>query len=155
MFELAIIFSAQYLIFIIAFIVAIFVLKLEILQRKSLIKLLIVSSVIGLLLDKILNYFILSPRPFVVKGTAPSFAHLANNGFPSEHTLAAILIAAVVFVYNRKLGGILGMLGFLVGIARVLADVHNPVDILGGFAVAVVAVFLGQYFISQSKNHSN
>lgn len=144
-----IIFSAQYLIFIIAIIATVFVFNLEALKRKSIIKLLVISSVVGLVMDKILNYFISSPRPFVVNGTVPSFAHLANNGFPSEHTLAAILIAAVIFVYNRKLGILLGVLGTVIGISRVLAKVHNPIDILGGFVVAVFAVFLGNYFISK------
>lgn len=147
-----IIFSAQYLIFVIAIIATVFVFKSEPLKRKSIIKLFIVSSSVGLVIDKILNYFISSPRPFVVKDIAPSFAHLANNGFPSEHTLGAILIASVIFVYNRKLGIVLGVLGLIIGVARVLANVHNPIDIFGGVIIGSGSVLIVRYIIPRLKH---
>lgn len=137
-----IIFSAQYLPFIIAAIAICFLFTLASEKRKEIIKFFLFSAVIALLFEKVLNYFIYTPRPFVSEGVTPLFSHAANNGFPSEHTLFAMVIATVVFVYSKKLGLLLMLLALLVGITRVLAKVHHPVDIAGSIAIAVVSVFL-------------
>lgn len=154
MLDQLIIFCAQYLPFVIFVIAFWYVLKLENIKRKSALILFGVSSVVALIVDKILNHFISSARPFVVKGIAPLFYHTTDNGFPSEHTLFAVLIASVIFVYNRKLGLILGILSLIVGIARVVADVHHPVDIFGGIVIGTGAVLVSRYIISCLK-HQN
>src|SRR5690348_2907445 len=42
------------------------------------------------------------PRPFVHDpASTPLFAHPADNGFPSDHSAAAGLLAALVFRYRR------------------------------------------------------
>lgn len=62
-----------------------------------------------------------------------------------------MVIASVVFVYSRKLGVVLGILALTVGLARVAAYVHHPIDILGGILIAVVSVSGAFYLLSRPK----
>ena len=145
------IFSAQYLPFLIVIVAILFMAKLEILLWRSAVALLFSASVIAFVTDKILNLIVFSPRPFVIKDVVPLFPHLADNGFPSEHVLFAMVIASVVFVYNRKLGVALGILALIVGLARVAANVHHPIDVIGGIVIAVTSTFCAHWVLSLQK----
>lgn len=87
----------------------------------------------------------------MVNDIAPLFPHSADNGFPSEHVLFAMVIAGVVFAYNRKLGVILAILGLIVGSARVIANVHHPIDVIGGIAIALMSIFCAYRVLSLQK----
>jgi len=107
--------------------------------RTRTIKLAILSFPIAFLAAWVASHLYYDTRPFVVENVQPIIHHQPDNGFPSEHTLYAMVTAAVVFAYHRKLGLLLGILGILIGIARVAAKVHYPVDIIGSIAIAVTA----------------
>lgn len=85
------------------------------------------------------------PRPFVVGHYRPLIAHVADNGFPSDHALmAAALVAAVALVRVRWAMVVLP-LAIVVEWARVGAGLHHPIDVVGsdlcvafGVLVAVV-----------------
>lgn len=87
----------------------------------------------------------------MVSDIPPLFPHSIDNGFPSEHVLLAIIVAGVVFAYNRKLGVILAILGLVVGSARVLANVHHPIDIIGGVTIALISIFCAHCVLSIQK----
>lgn len=154
MFDQITIFSAQYLPIVIVAITAVFLVLLEKARRMLALALLMASSIIAFALDKILNRLVESPRPFMVEGVAPLFAHSTDNGFPSEHVLLAVVLASVVFAYNRKLGIILAVLGLIVGAARVIANVHHPIDIAGGAVIAISSVFIAHRLLSLPKVQS-
>lgn len=86
------------------------------------------------------------PRPFVVDGRAPLFSHVSDNGFPSDHTMLAMAVAAVVAWWRRKVGAGLMALSVVVGAARVGAHVHHVPDVVGalliGTACAAAAVMV-------------
>jgi undecaprenyl-diphosphatase len=82
------------------------------------------------------------PRPFVVDHTTPLIAHGADNGFPSDHTALATVVAAVVFAWQRRAGVALLAVAVIVGASRVAAHVHHVPDILGGLAAGIVAAAL-------------
>ena len=146
-----IVFCAQYLPFLILGIAVVFLARLEKSRRASAVLLLLVSSGTAFVDDKILNRLIESPRPFMVNDIAPLFSHSADNGFPSEHVLFAIVIASVIFAYNRKLGVALAILGLVVGSARVIANVHHPIDVIGGIGIALISVFCAHRVLSLQK----
>lgn len=77
-------------------------------------------------------------RPFMEIGATPGAAYIDNPGFPSDHALlAGVVIFAVYFLTPyKKIAYGLAFLAVLMGIARVAALVHTPVDIVGGFAAA-------------------
>ena len=89
-------------------------------------------------------YFPGELRPFQQMGIAPGAAYLDNPGFPSDHALfvTAILLAVWFETRDRTFTMIILALAVLVGLGRVLALVHTPVDVLGGvFAASVGALW--------------
>lgn len=154
MLDQLIIFCAQYLYLVIAGIGFFFLLLSERSIKKEILVIGVISVTLALATDKILNQLIESPRPFLNEGVVALFPHVASNGFPSEHVLFAIVIAGTIFIFNKKLGGILAVLGIVVGCARVLANVHHPVDILGALIIGITSVGVGWlifYWISNRK----
>ncbi len=137
-----IIFSAKYLyLAAIALTVIVWVFKKPI-KRKQLLTLGVISLPLSLLVTKILGYFIYHPRPFVIEHIKPLIDHTADNGFPSDHTLLVMALASVIFTFDRKMGIILFIIGIIVGIARVIAKVHYPEDIMASTLIALVTTYL-------------
>lgn len=81
-------------------------------------------------------------RPFEKLGVEPGAAYLNNPGFPSDHALFAMFLVLAVWysTKNKWLSIVLLALTVLMGVGRVLALVHTPVDIIGGFALAFVGI---------------
>ncbi len=99
---------------------------------------LIVSYAIGFAASQLYN----NPLPFVVENVAPLIAHAANNGFPSDHVLLAGALAGIVTAFNLPLGIFLWLIALLVGVGRVLALVHHPIDIIASLLIAAFSAFL-------------
>lgn len=81
------------------------------------------------------------PRPFEA---FPDKVHLifyppTDPSFPSNSAAAAFALAIGVWIYNRKFGYILLIPASILAFGRVYMGVHYPLDIIGGFAVAIVA----------------
>ncbi len=79
-----------------------------------------------------------SLRPFEKLGLEPGAAYLNNPGFPSDHALFAVFLTLAVWfaIRDRRLIIIMAVLTVVMSIARVLALVHTPLDIIGGFVFA-------------------
>lgn len=79
-------------------------------------------------------------RPFELLHVAAGAAFLNNPGFPSDHALFVTSIALAVWFETRDkvLSAVLVVLVVLVGIGRVLALVHTPLDVIGGIGVACI-----------------
>ncbi len=143
-----IIFAATYLFLTSIVITSIFFLTLPKTDRKKMFLLGLLSGVISLVLLKISAMVVQDPRPFVVNHVIPLIPHAADNGFPSDHTLITMWLATVVFLVNKRLGIVLTIISLIVGIARVLALVHHPVDIVGSIFIAIISVAITKYVIS-------
>jgi undecaprenyl-diphosphatase len=135
-----IIFCGTYLIWAIALVGFIYLIQSH--KRKRIALFAVVVLPVTYILGKIIGAFWYDPLPFVENGTTPLIAHVANNGFPSDHMLLAGAIASVVFAYNRPLGIILWILAVVVGVARVLAGVHHPIDVIAAAIIAVAVAWI-------------
>jgi undecaprenyl-diphosphatase len=83
------------------------------------------------------------PRPFVIDGQkALTFFTPRDGSFPSEHATIAFALAFTIFLHNRKIGFIFLVLAVLVGVGRVLANVHYPIDILGGAILGTMTAYM-------------
>ena len=139
MVNLLIILSAKYL-FIVSILIAIlYFLKTDKNIKKSLLFLALFTLPLSLTIAKVAALFIKDPRPFVVEHIKPLIAHAPDNGFPSDHTLLTMTIASTVFVYNKKLGIMLFIIAVLVGTARIIANIHHPLDIIGATLIAIIS----------------
>lgn len=92
-------------------------------------------------ITEIIRYFYHHSRPFV-ENPVVVLIEENSHSFPSGHVIFIFALAAVAYFYNKKLGWIIGIGGLVVGLARVIAGVHWPSDILGGIIIGVLfAVF--------------
>lgn len=111
------------------------------------------AGLTSLLIGKLLSllYQPSNARPFLELGAKPGAEYIDNPGFPSDHMLlAAVCVLAVYAVtsYTRVAYALAG-LALLMGVGRVLALVHTPLDIVGG----VVAASLGGLWYVAWKRH--
>lgn len=109
-------------------------------QRLRMTLLLGLSGLLAILFAKIGSHLYYDPRPFVTDHVTPYFVHSADNGFPSDHTLLAALLAYWVFIYRKGVGSVLIIIALLVGSARIIAGVHHLNDILGSLLCAAVGL---------------
>lgn len=141
----AIVWTAQYVIYLVAVLGVAGLLTLPSPLRWQSFVVLGIAGVIGLIFIFAGGKLYDNPRPFVVEHIKPMFPHAADNGFPSDHTALGTVIAATVWLYRRALGLLLGVLTVLVGTARVLAHVHHPLDIAAAIAMGLVAVAIAAW----------
>ena len=92
----------------------------------------------------VIKYFFPTARPFMVDGRATDVLLRPYDGsFPSEHTALAFALAVTIFLHDKKVGWFFLISAIVVGSARVLANVHYPIDILGGALIGtLVAVII-------------
>lgn len=105
----------------------------------------ILAAVTALILSKLASMLYYHPRPFVTSGVQPLVPHGMDNGFPSDHTTIAMALAMVIYFYRKQLGIITFGLALIVGIGRVAAHVHSPIDILGGAVLGLLAGVAGYW----------
>ncbi|KKR38067.1 MAG: bacitracin transport permease BCRC [Candidatus Woesebacteria bacterium GW2011_GWA1_40_45] len=100
------------------------------------------ASLIAWTLAEIVKRLIPTARPFMVNGGEPlTLTVMADGSFPSGHTSAAFALAVTIWLHDRKIGWAYIIAAIMVGIARVLANVHYPVDILAGAILGMLTAF--------------
>ncbi len=83
-------------------------------------------------------FFYRTVRPFALLGFSP-LINESGSSFPSGHMAWFFALAIVVWFADRKWGAWYFALAALMGIARIYAGVHWPVDILGGVAIGLAS----------------
>lgn len=140
--DVFIIFSSKYLIYLLIVLYLIYLF----LQGSSVKKRIAILSLFALpaafIISRILSNFYYSTRPFVEQNFTPLISHAADNGFPSDHALLIFTLASAVFAFSKKWGVIFFILGIDIGLSRILAGIHSPLDILGSFLIGAGVVFI-------------
>ena len=134
---LLIIFTAKYLILLSPILVLWAFYKAPKEERGKIIIFAVLTLFLSYVVALIARHFWYDPRPFVIGGFPPLIPHTADNGFPSDHALLAAALAVVVQYFDKKMAVVLWLVAALIGVARVIAQVHHPIDILGSFAIAL------------------
>lgn len=141
-----IIFLAKYLyLFVIGGIVLLFLFSDD---KKQIALRALFTLPLAFLLSLVLTRIVQSPRPFLLDHTIPLIQSATDNGFPSDHTLLVATLAMILFFTHKRSSLIFLFLSLLVGIGRVLAGVHHPIDILGSFIIAVISSTLIRKILS-------
>jgi undecaprenyl-diphosphatase len=139
MINLIITFCASFLLWVMFFGLLIFWLTDGKIKKEQVIHALFAAAVAWIIAHLIKAIFP-TLRPFQINGgPAEVVIPLTNGGFPSGHTAAAFALAVTIWLHDKKAGAIFLIAAAVVGIARILANVHYPVDILGGAILGILA----------------
>ncbi len=130
-------FCAKYLwgVLVLGFAVILFFDKRQNWKQKThwLFDALLAGGLARLVVAEVIRYFYHHPRP----SGAAMFLETSYS-FPSGHVIFIFAFTTIVYFYNKKLGWWFGILGLLIGLARVAAGVHWPSDILGGIILGII-----------------
>ena len=114
-------------------------------QKKKEILLSFFAGVVAYLVASILKIFVHTLRPFMAFTNVHSLFPETGYAFPSGHATFFMALAVSLFFYHKKTGYIFMFFALLIGIARVIAGVHFPVDILGGFIIGALVSCVVKY----------
>ena len=156
LFDILTIFTADWLIWWLIFIViTLFFLKK--ISLKSILQI-FATAFLAWLVSKIIKHFYFSPRPFILlEDIKTLFIHGLNDSFPSGHTTFASALAMSTYFYtNHRIGSWFFMGAILIGLSRIIAGIHWPLDILGGLILGlIVALILFLTIFKQKKKRVN
>ncbi len=89
-------------------------------------------------------------RPFQIQDILPLTTTVPSDGaFPSTHTAVAVALSITIYKHDKKVGILYLLLAGMVGVARIFAHVHYPVDIIGGATIGLIVSSLtsGKHFV--------
>ncbi|MFH1956027.1 MAG: phosphatase PAP2 family protein [Patescibacteria group bacterium] len=106
-----------------------------------------------IVITEIIRYFYFHPRPFVNNAVHQLIFHETTGSFPSGHAAFFFALATAItlghLVSKRTLSvPIIFFLGaILIGLARVIAGIHWPLDILSGALIGIISsVLVAKFF---------
>lgn len=99
------------------------------------------SGISAWILAYVLKYLFHTGRPFDVFPKVVSLFPETSYAFPSGHATFFMALAAALFFSHKKAGYVFIAFAILIGVARIIAGVHFPIDILGGFILGFAIAF--------------
>jgi undecaprenyl-diphosphatase len=107
------------------------------------------TPVLGTILNSVIKALVKRPRP-----SFDPLMHYGGYSFPSGHSSGAVLVLGCVmvlissFMIKRQRCYVINIVIFifilLVGYSRIYVGVHYPSDVLAGFCLGYIVVFVGQ-----------
>lgn len=94
------------------------------------------------LITEIIRFFYSRPRPFLALDFTPLIKQELSSSFPSGHMTFYFVLALSIFLLSKKWGWFFVVSVNLMGLARIMAGVHWPTDIIGGILIAAACYFL-------------
>ena len=88
-------------------------------------------------------------RPFLVLPDVVPLWIESGYAFPSGHATFFMALAFAIYLLHKKVGYIFICLALFIGFARIVAGVHFPIDILGGFILGIIVSLLIKFFKSK------
>lgn len=90
----------------------------------------------------LIRIFIQTARPYIALHFIPFIPPVPEYSFPSSHAAVLAALAFIAWSIRPAAGAALFAGAVIVGIARVLAGVHWPIDIVGGLFVGALAALI-------------
>jgi|SRR3989344_3076917 len=105
---------------------------------------LIAMPFVAELITYILKHLVSAPRPsLIMTNIAMLITENGFDSFPSGHTTFMVALATVSFSFGRRTGILFSILALIVGISRIIAGAHFPIDIIGGACIGILIGFVG------------
>lgn len=86
-------------------------------------------------------------RPFAALSWVRPLVLESGYAFPSGHATFFMALASALWFYHKRLAVFFGLSAVLIGLARISAGIHWPVDILGGLALGYIIGTSAYYVI--------
>lgn len=148
-----IVFSAIYLIYILFALAVVFmcihykitgIKSFVYMIRQRFVTLISIPLSVGIawVIADVLKHTFHTNRPFIALSNVHSLFPETGYAFPSAHSTAIAALAIAVYYRDKRWGYIFLLSAVLIGLARVVAGVHFPIDIIGGYVIGFVVAFL-------------
>ncbi|MDO8633170.1 MAG: phosphatase PAP2 family protein [Candidatus Wildermuthbacteria bacterium] len=148
--ETVIIFFGQYFGYILVGLLALFLLKKR--YTRLVLEMLAAAVLSRGIITEAIRFFFPQDRPFVENGITPIIEHSASSSFPSGHASLFFALGTVLYFYNKKAGILFLLASAAIGIARVFAGLHWPIDIIAG---ALIGIGSGWVVVKLSRKFKN
>lgn len=120
-------------------------------EKKSFL-LILATLPIAFLIIKLVHLILFEQRPFVTFHLSPIVSESPDSAsFPSRHSTMASVIAFAYAYFKSKWSLFFLFLMLLIGLSRIYVGVHYPLDVVGGFAVGAISLYLAKYIIKFLK----
>lgn len=101
------------------------------------------AAVLAYVLAYGLKFLFHTSRPFDLFPQVQSLIPETGYAFPSGHATFFVALAMSIYFFHKKAGYVFISFAILIGLSRIVAGVHFPIDILGGFVLGwLVAYFV-------------
>lgn len=148
------IFCAEYLGYILLFILAGFLLVNYKKHWKMVAEAIIAAGFARFVVAEIIRFIWFRPRPFVFSNFIPLINQSPiEASFPSGHATFYFALATIVYFCNKKLGIAFFIASFFISAGRVFVGVHWPSDILAGLALGVATAWIINKLFKKYENN--
>ena len=146
-FDILIVFFAQWSLYILV-LAAVWMIAMEkdFKRRYYFASLTILSVVISSgIVTPIIRYFYNNPRPYLaLENIKTLIIPHESSSLPSGHMMFIVPIALAIFYFDKRVGFWFLGTTVLMGIARIMAGVHWPLDILAGMFFGSLCFYLAK-----------
>jgi len=102
----------------------------ELMQKWQEIVIVFFSGILAWCLANALKILISTERPFVALTNVHNLISESGFSFPSGHATFFMALAVALYFSHKKVGSLFVLFALLIGLARIAAGVHFPIDIL-------------------------
>ncbi len=103
---------------------------------------------IAIVVSETISAIYVRQRPFVADSRVHLLVpHSADGGMPSHHIVFMVALVASVYYYDRRAASFFALLTLITGVARVVAGIHYPSDVLVGALIGAGIVYLYHRFL--------
>jgi undecaprenyl-diphosphatase len=91
-----------------------------------------------------------SPRPFIALDNVHKLIdHGGIDSFPSGHATFFSAVATALYFYHKKIAFFYAIGALIIGLSRIIAGIHWPFDILGGYILGgIIAILVYRFYIN-------
>jgi undecaprenyl-diphosphatase len=114
---------------------------LPLLKKWREITLVFLSGIFAWIVSETIKTIAHTPRPFeYLLDLKPIFLHGGMDSFPSGHATFFSALAVALYMSHKRVGYLFMVFALLIGLSRIIAGVHFPIDILFGFILGPIVV---------------
>lgn len=103
----------------------------------------LIVPLLVLVLSKALRLLIKRKRPSTQLKIDIPVKHSESYCFPSNHSASSMIIALSWVLISPVISAILMCMSLLTGVSRIFSGLHFPLDVLGGWSLALIIYYTG------------